>query len=117
MIRVVYIAGPFRDVTPWAVEQHVRVAEALSFLVASVGAMPLCPHTNTRFSHGTLTEQFWLDGTLELMSRCDAVILTPDWQTSEGARAEVVKARQLNIPVFETIDALRTWLRAPILPS
>lgn len=117
MIRVVYIAGPFRDHTAWKVEQHVRLAEDLSYAVAQLGAMPLCPHTNTRYSHGTLTEQFWLDGTLELLSRCDAVIVTGDWKQSEGARAEVIAARQLSIPVFETIDALREWLRVPVVTT
>lgn len=109
-MKVIYIAGPFRDHTPWAVEQHVRHAEELAFEVARLGAMPLCPHTNTRFFDGTLSEQFWLDGTLELMSRCDAVILTDDWAYSSGARAEVQKAHALSLPVFDSIDALRLWL-------
>jgi hypothetical protein len=109
-MTVIYIAGPFRGATPWDVEQHVRHAEALAFEVAQLGAMPLCPHTNTRFFHGTMTEQFWLDGTVELMSRCDGVVLTDDWHRSLGARDEVARAHQLGLPVFDTVDALRVWL-------
>lgn len=109
-MKVVYVAGPFRGVDAWTVERHVRHAEELAYAVAGLGAMPLCPHTNTRFFDGTMTDEFWLDGTLELMSRCDAVVLTDDWQSSAGARAEVVKAHQLSIPVFDSIGALREWL-------
>lgn len=109
-MRLIYIAGPFRGKTSWDVEKHIRHAEDLAYEVARLGAMPLCPHTNTRFFDGTMTEQFWLDGTLELMSRCDAVVLTDDWHFSAGARAEVQKAHALNLPVFENIDALRVWL-------
>jgi Domain of unknown function (DUF4406) len=109
-MTVVYIAGPFRDGTAWGIEQHIRKAEGLAYQVAQLGAMPMCPHTNTRFFHGTLTEQFWLDGTIELMSRCDAVVLTDDWHLSIGARGEVTRAHQLNLPVLESIDALRVWL-------
>lgn len=109
-MTVVYVAGPFRGSSAWAVEQHVRKAEELAMAVARLGAMPLCPHTNTRFFNGTLTDDFWLDGTIELMSRCDAVVVTDDWHLSAAARAEVTRAHQLNLPVLENIDALRVWL-------
>lgn len=109
-MKVIYVAGPFRGGTTWDVEQHVRHAEELAYRVAQLGAMPLCPHTNTRYSHGLLTEQFWLDGTLELMSRCDALVLTDDWHSSAGARDEVQKAHALNLPVFDSIEALGVWL-------
>jgi hypothetical protein len=109
-MTVVYIAGPFRGATGWEIEQNIRRAEALAFQVAQLGAMPLCPHTNTRFFHGTITDEFWLDGTVELMSRCDGVVLTDDWFRSVGARQEVLRARQLGLPVFDSLGALRVWL-------
>lgn len=109
-MRVIYIAGPFRGATTWDIEQHVRHAEALAFEVAQLDAMPLCPHTNTRYFHGTKTDQFWLDGSVELMSRCDAVVLTDDWHLSQAAREEVTRARLLHLPVFDSIDGLRVWL-------
>lgn len=109
-MKVVYIAGPFRGPTPWAIEQHVHHAEALAYEVAKLGAMPLCPQANTRHSHGLLTEEFWLEGTVELMSRCDAVLLTDDWHDSAGARNEVQVAHKLSLPVFDSIDGLRVWL-------
>ena len=112
-VTVIYIAGPFRGATAWEVEQHIRHAEALAFAVAQLGAMPLCPHTNTRFFHGSLTDQFFLEGAVELMSRCDGVILTDDWHRSEGARADVARAHQLNLPVFDSLDALHVWLMRP----
>ena len=112
-MTVIYIAGPFRGDTAWQVEQHIRHAETLAYYVARLGAMPLCPHTNTRFFHGELSEQFWLEGTIELMSRCDGVILTEDWHSSASARAEVARAHQLNLPVFDTLDALHVWLMRP----
>lgn len=113
-MKVIYVAGPFRGANGWEIAQHVHRAEVLAYQVAQLGAMPLCPHTNTRHSHGLLSEEFWLDGTLELMSRCDAVIVTPDWGASIGACAEVIKARQLNLPVFETLDALHDWLQLEV---
>lgn len=102
-MKVIYIAGPFRAKTPWGIEQNIRRAEVLSLRVAKLGAMPLCPHTNTRNFEGEMPDQFWLDGTLELMAKCDAVILVEGWRNSEGSMGEVKKANELGIPVFEKL--------------
>lgn len=99
-MQIVYIAGPFRAVTAWEIENNVRRAEEVGFLVAQAGAMPLIPHANTRFFHGHQTEQFWLDGTLELLRRCDALMLLPTWAQSSGARGEKAEAERLGLPVF-----------------
>lgn len=109
-MKIVYIAGPFRGPHAWAIENNIRRAEELSFAVAAIGAMPLCPHANTRFFHGALPDQFWLDGTLELLRRCDALITTPDWEKSSGARSEVDEAQRLKQPVFHSIGLLGEWL-------
>ncbi|MGB0685946.1 MAG: DUF4406 domain-containing protein [Planctomycetota bacterium] len=110
-MKVVFIAGPFRGKTPWDVAQNVRRAEALAFEVAKLGAMPLCPHTNTAHFDGTLTDEFWLRGTSELLRRSDAVMLTPDWGRSSGARAEVELADAHGIPVFRSINAIAAYLQ------
>jgi hypothetical protein len=101
-IPVVYIAGPFRGPTPWDVECNVRHAEALSLEVARLGAMPLCPHTATRFFDHQLTDDFWLAGTMELLARCDGMVLVPGWERSTGSRGEVAFATREGIPIFDT---------------
>lgn len=111
-MKVIYIAGPFRGKHAWAVEQNIRHAEELAFEVACLGAMPMCPHTNTRFFDGTIDGQFWLDGTLEMMRRCDAVMLTDDWRASSGARNEVAVARTIPLPVFVDLETLCEWLES-----
>jgi len=37
---------------------------------------------------------------------CDAVVLTPGWQKSKGTLAEIKRAEELGIPVFESLDEL-----------
>ncbi len=111
-MKVIYVAGPFRGSNAWVVEQNIRRAEELSYAVDLLGGcIALCPHTNTRFFNGTLTDEFWLDGTLELLRRCDAVITTDDWQRSSGARNEVAEAYRLGIPVYHHIESLKEFLR------
>lgn len=99
-MKVIYIAGKYRGRTPWEVEQNIRAAEDVAARVIQAGMMPLCPHANTRHMEGLADDEFFLAGTLELMRRCDAVVLVPNWRDSEGARAEVAEAERLGLPVF-----------------
>lgn len=99
-MKVVYIAGKYRGPTPWAVEQNIRAAEEVAARVIQAGMMPLCPHANTRHMEGLADDEFFLDGTLELMGRCDAVLCVPNWLDSIGATNEVYEAKRLGIPVF-----------------
>jgi len=109
-MKIVYIAGKLRGATSWAIEQNVRYAEGLGLDVARLGAMPLIPHANTRFFQGECTDQLWLEGTLELLRRSDAVLMVPGWETSQGALGEKKEADQLGKPVFFSVAEVAKWL-------
>jgi hypothetical protein len=68
------------------------------------------PHANTRYFDGLCTGEFWLAGTLALMLRCDAVLLTAKWHTSAGAIREARTALAVGLPVCKTLLDLRPWL-------
>jgi len=109
-MMVVYIVGPFRAKSHWEVQLNVRRAETMALEVAKLGAMPLCPHKNTENFDGLLTEKFWIEGTKELLRRCNAMILLPDWPRSEGTRGEITEAHGLGIFVANNLAELREWL-------
>lgn len=98
--KVIYIAGPFRAANQWEQEQNIRRAEELALEVWRFGAVALCPHLNTRYFSGALSDEVWLAGDLELLRRCDAVMLVPGWTGSAGARHEVWFAQDCGIRVF-----------------
>lgn len=105
-MKLVYIAGPFRAATAWGVAENVRAAERVGLEVARVGYMPVIPHANTAHFHGEGDDDFWIEGTPELLRRCDAVVLVPGWERSSGTRAEITEARLRNIPVYATPQML-----------
>lgn len=109
-MKVIYIAGPFRGNSSWDIEQNIRRAETLALEVWRLGAACLCPHTNTRFFQGAADDEVWLKGDLELLRRCDAVLMTDDWEKSSGARAEALFAARQSIPVFLSLGGLKAWL-------
>ena len=112
-MRVVYVAGPFRAANGWEIEQNVRVAEALALKAWKEGVAVICPHANTRFYQGAAPDQIWLEGDLELVWRVDAVLCTPNWERSTGAREEVKLAQSLHKPIFQSY-----WIDGePTLPA
>lgn len=103
-MKVCYIAGPFRGPSGWDIAENVRAAERLGLKVALLGGMPLIPHANSAHFHGQGSDEFWLEGTLELLRRCDCVVTSPDWRRSRGTRAEIIEARRRNMPIFLSGD-------------
>lgn len=77
-----------------------------------MGAACHCPHKNTAMFGGAATDEVWLNGDIEIMRRCDAVITVDGWEKSVGARVEVEIAQSLRIPVFHNLEALRAWLES-----
>lgn len=116
-MKLIYIAGPFRGQIPWDVEQNVRRAEALALSVWCLGAAALCPHTNTRFFDKAGDDAVFLEGTMEMLRRCNAMLLVqPDWHKSSGTKAEIAEALRLHIPVFGDILRLNDFIKgAPYL--
>jgi hypothetical protein len=92
-------------------EKNIRVAEELALEIWRLGAAAICPHANTRFFQDELPDHVWLDGDLEIVKRCDALMMTPDWQRSKGAIQEKTMAHEFGIPVFDNLLALEGWLR------
>lgn len=105
-----HIAGPFRGKNNWEQEQNIRRAETLALGVWLLGAACVCPHTNTRFYQGAAPDHVWLDGDLEILKRCDAILMTKDWPRSQGATAELAFAREHGLEVFESLGGLEQWL-------
>lgn len=114
-MRLVYISGPYSAATEWGVEQNIRRAEALALRAWAAGAAVICPHLNTSHFGGALPDETWLNGDLEILRRCDAVLLVSGWQQSVGVLGELRLARELELPVWEgesVVDwtAFLAWL-------
>lgn len=109
-MKMVYIAGPYRSGNSWELEANVRVAEAASFQVFSLGAVAICPHSISRYMMGTLNEEFWIEATMNMLSRCDAMIVVQGWEESDGTLGEIDYAWGNNIPVFFNLEDFIDWM-------
>ena len=103
--QVAYVSGPYRGPTPAAIWQNIMRAREVAMDLWRMGYIALCPHTNTLLFDGLRPDEDWLQGDLELLRRCDIVVLVPGWRASRGAQAEVQEALRLGLPIYEWV----TW--------
>jgi len=103
-MKVIYIAGKYRAKHPYLIQENIDKAKEVAKQVWAAGHVAICPHLNSINFEGLNTEQHFIDGTLELMRRCDAVLLVPGWKLSEGTLGEIKEAKRLEIPVFKELD-------------
>lgn len=119
-MKVIYIAGSYRDKRgEWFVRQNIRKAEEYALAIWKLGAVALCPHKNTAGFGGAIDsdENVWLVGDLELISRCDALLIVPGWEDSEGTKVEIEFAREHGMPIFFQIETMKKWLKARSIES
>lgn len=101
----VYIAGPYRSDPEYNTQVAMHVASALWAL----GVIPYVPHLSHYWDKvSPHPEEDWLALGKEWVSSCDAVFRI--FGDSPGAEAEVALARDLDLPVFFTYDAVQNWL-------
>jgi len=109
-MKLVYIAGPYTGQHFYQEYMNVYRAWLMGTEVARLGAMPVIPQQNTAFMDGVQPYRFWLEGTMEIMRRCDAVLVLSDYDESKGTLGEIDEARRLDMPLFFDLEDLTIWL-------
>lgn len=102
-MKVVYTAGPIRSKNgPWGVHLNVQQAREIAKELWDEGFAVVCPQTNTEHmdSAGHSNVEMFLRGDKEIITRCDAVIMLPGWEESDGARKEFAFAHDIGKPVY-----------------
>jgi hypothetical protein len=109
-MKVVFVAGPYRADTDDERRKNIDIAAIAARAVWKHGGVALCPHKNSEHFSGIVKEKRFLQGYLELLSRCDCVLTVPGWENSKGAQAEVALAKEIGLPVFHFAAQVDTWI-------
>ncbi len=116
-MKLGYVSGPYRSDYEYGVVLNIRNAEAVAADLWAMGYAVICPHKNSALMGGVIPNDGWLEGDLEILSRCDIMAVVPgDWKSSAGTVAEVEFARRHGIPVAhwpDDKDAINAILEAP----
>lgn len=100
--RLVFIAGPYNG-EPYQVERNVWKAREAAIALWATGFVAICPHLNSHNFGGVVPEGEFYKAYLEVLSRCDAVLMLNGSWKSKGATLEVNRAMELGLPVFESV--------------
>ncbi len=101
---ILYIAGPYSG----DIDQNIATARAVAIKVWEAGHVAVCPHlNNAHFEQDcSLSYAQYIEGDLKIISRCDGVLMLPDWEKSIGARQEKLFAEEHYISVYTEIPPL-----------
>lgn len=106
---IIYVAGKYTGKTIEERDANIKLAEEHSVTIWNNGYTAFTPHLNSakfddpeKKCHADW--QAYMDGYLEILSRCDILYLLPGWENSKGACIEEKFACKYNIPVeYNTI--------------
>ena len=108
-MKLVYIIGPLRASSLYKRIQNIRTAEKFAIELWSAGFAVICPHLNTGMLSGVCPEQYFLNGDIEMLRRCDFAFALKGWQDSIGSRNEVDYCNANNIKIWTDMETIRDY--------
>jgi len=112
-VKLVYIAGPYAAHNSIGVSGNIQRAREVADQVARLGFFPVTPHLLGVGLEDAGSTDFWYEGTLSLMRRCDAVVLKNS-EHSKGTANELADAVARGLPVTYQDDD-NGWQQALVL--
>ena len=90
-MKLVYISGPYSSPSRNSAEVDLNIAKAklVALKYWKLGYAVICPHMNTAHMDGQITWQEFMEGDLEILKRCDMIVMLPGYERSVGSRIEL----------------------------
>jgi hypothetical protein len=103
---IIYVSGRYSAPTKLGILENIMTAEFAAIKVWERGHVAICPHLNTRFfeEKTDLTPEEYINGDLNILERCDAILMLGNWRDSHGAKIEHDFAKVENIRIFYHIE-------------
>ena len=99
-MKLIYVAGKYRGKGESEVFDNIVHARSVAIKLWQRGWAVICPHTNSIFMGSRISDDDYIKGDLEIVSRCDAIYMLSGWQKSVGAKEELVKAIALALEIY-----------------
>jgi hypothetical protein len=103
-MKVIYVAGPYTGKNHFETKQNILNAEKVAIECWRKGWAVICPHKNTSgfevVEDKKINYNTWINGDLEILSRCDAIVMVDGWKGSKGAMKELEKAKEFGLSIY-----------------
>ena len=100
MNKLIYVAGPYSG----DIEGNIERAEEVSIQLIRKGFHVITPHKNTagyeRYEDENITYETWMELSLNILSRCDAIYVMNGSHQSKGTQREIEFAKRHNIEII-----------------
>ena len=103
-MKLAFLSGPYRADNTQGVSDNIEQAKEAAIKYWQLGYAVICPHLNTAHFDGLCPDDTWLEGDLEILSRCDVVVMIRGWQLSEGASYEHHKALEWGKEIIYEVE-------------
>lgn len=109
-MKRVYVAGAYSADNVIDVLKNIGRGEQLAAEMFCLGYAPFCPWHDKDYiikkpNRDVTVDQFYRYS-ISWLEVSDCVLLVPGWEDSAGTKAEIHRAIDLGIPVFDTIEEL-----------
>ena len=110
-MKLIYISGPISASARYIEYDNCLHARQWAQMVMEIGAAVHCPHLV--YLCGLIDILEWEDFLamdIEIIRRCDAVLMIGPWQGSKGCVEEYNAAQKFGIPIFTTLSQVRDFV-------
>ena len=103
---VLYLASPYRGRNEWDTYLNITSAHLAAKQIWSKGHACISPVSNTAWMGEMNDHNFWMRGDLEILARCDGLVLNLGWEKSHGCNEEYQEAIRLNMTIYFGPDSV-----------
>lgn len=96
---LLYISGPVSGVPDF--EKYFNMAKEI---IESYGHESLSVLDCSAFKHDSFKWSDCMKFCIEMLEKCDGIVMLPDWRTSVGATIEQAWAKKIGIPVYHGVE-------------
>jgi hypothetical protein len=116
---LIYVSGPYTSKDGIGIDANIQAAREIAIRCWEKGHAVICPHLNTAHFERDCTVDYkaYIAGDLNMVARCDALVMVDGWESSNGATIEADYAQKLSIPIYtaDNIPELHsTEIRCPV---
>ena len=109
-MKTVYVAGSYSSPDVIEVFNNMRRGMEMSYRVLASGFAPFCPWLDFHFKLldglNVLKLQDFYDYSLAWLEKSDMLLVLPNSGSSVGTQAEIKRAKELNIPIYYSLEDL-----------
>lgn len=105
-LPMAYLSAPMSAPDALTRQLHHLAARRTSHELWEAEVLHYCPHTNSpAIGSSDVAYESWMAMDLEVIRRCDFVVMSGSWRESPGCRRELAMAMHLGLPIAYSVEA------------